>query len=714
MKIKLNRKNKIIAGISVIFVCTVLITAGVFTLVNKAKGESSVEVLEKNKISNLFNIKQAEGDLDDDSSSSSRRSSSSSSSSSSSNTTGNTVSSGSTSSNTSSTTRKSTSKSNTKVATTTQTPSATTTSTPNVTTSTPQQPAATTTQPAATPNSSDGNSGGSTTQPSRAPAKAPAAEEPEEPAGTDETTTDVNNDGYKITINNSITGHTYEAYQIFTGTLYEKDEKKILSNIEWGDNFKSYGPTIIQTFKEDPTFGTYTDLASCQTAADLADFLSNNEGAASQFTSIIGQIIETSDPKIQPVSTTGDTYEITGLDAGYYMIVDKQIANEDDAYSKYLLDVVSNVTMEVKVIKPTLRKTVKENNIIFPEEDTRDTQKYNTATYYGEDSNEYNIIFGLEARIPTNQSETYKEKDKDFLGEYSKYEYSIIDVLDAGFDLENNDEGKLDITVKRADGTEISLDYVFEYIELTADNINNYDLKNTDITYYEGKTVFKISIPNLKGLVENGTLNPGEVITFEYNAKLNENHVIGAMPNATEAYLIYSDNPYNEESTSKTMTSPTYTYSLDLNILKIEHNNSDKLLAGANFEIYEEPELDNPIATIITDERGATSYNSLGAGKYQIKETIAPVGYNRLNENIKLDINIASIDTNNNATWNVEINDNPLVRLDDEEYANLTIANKTGAQLPITGGIGTVIFTVVGIGIMGLAVVALKSNKKED
>lgn len=709
MKIKLNRKNKIIAGISVIFVCTVLITAGVFTLVNKAKGESSVEVLEKNKISNLFNIKQAEGDLDDDSSSSSRRSSSSSS-----NTTGNTVSSGSTSSSTSSTTRKSTSKSNTKVATTTQTPSATTT-TPNATASTPQpqQTASSNPQPTVTPNTSDVSSGGSTAPVPEQPANVPD-EEPEEPAGTDEPAPDVNSDGYKITINNSITGHTYEAYQIFTGTLYEKDEKKILSNIEWGDNFKSYGPTIIQTLKEDPTFGFYDDLASCQTAADLADFLSNNEGAASQFTSIIGQIIETSDPKIQPVSTTGETYEITGLDAGYYMIVDKQIANEDDAYSKYLLDVVSNVTMEVKVIKPTLRKTVKENNITFSTEDIRDTQKYNTATYYGEDSNEYNIIFGLEARIPTNQSETYKEKDKEFLGEYSKYEYSIIDVLDAGFDLENNDEGKLDITVKRADGTEISLDYVFEYIELTADNINNYDLKNTDITYYEGKTVFKISIPNLKGLVENGTLNPGEVITFEYNAKLNENHVIGAMPNATEAYLIYSDNPYNEESTSKTMTSPTYTYSLDLNILKIEHNNSDKLLAGANFEIYEEPELDNPIATIITDENGVASYNSLGAGKYQIKETIAPVGYNRLNGNIKLDIDIASIDANNHATWNVEINEDPLVGLDNEEYANLFVANKTGAQLPITGGIGTVIFTVVGIGIMGLAVVALKSNKNED
>ena len=40
---------------------------------------------------------------------------------------------------------------------------------------------------------------------------------------------------YTITITNAQTGHTYEAYQIFTGDLTVKENgDKILSNIVWG------------------------------------------------------------------------------------------------------------------------------------------------------------------------------------------------------------------------------------------------------------------------------------------------------------------------------------------------------------------------------------------------------------------------------------------------------------------------------------------------
>lgn len=38
---------------------------------------------------------------------------------------------------------------------------------------------------------------------------------------------------YSITINNSAEGHTYEAYQIFTGVLSTKEDgDKVLSNID--------------------------------------------------------------------------------------------------------------------------------------------------------------------------------------------------------------------------------------------------------------------------------------------------------------------------------------------------------------------------------------------------------------------------------------------------------------------------------------------------
>ena len=48
---------------------------------------------------------------------------------------------------------------------------------------------------------------------------------------------------YTITINNSKTGHTYEAYQIFKGTLSENT----LSDIQWGNGVSADGQTALGT-----------------------------------------------------------------------------------------------------------------------------------------------------------------------------------------------------------------------------------------------------------------------------------------------------------------------------------------------------------------------------------------------------------------------------------------------------------------------------------
>ena len=46
---------------------------------------------------------------------------------------------------------------------------------------------------------------------------------------------------YSITINNSAEGHTYEAYQIFTGDL----SGTTLSNIVWGSGVSEAGQTAL-------------------------------------------------------------------------------------------------------------------------------------------------------------------------------------------------------------------------------------------------------------------------------------------------------------------------------------------------------------------------------------------------------------------------------------------------------------------------------------
>ena len=46
---------------------------------------------------------------------------------------------------------------------------------------------------------------------------------------------------YTITINNTATGHTYQAYQIFAGNLETKDGKTLLTNITWGSGVTEAG-----------------------------------------------------------------------------------------------------------------------------------------------------------------------------------------------------------------------------------------------------------------------------------------------------------------------------------------------------------------------------------------------------------------------------------------------------------------------------------------
>ena len=51
---------------------------------------------------------------------------------------------------------------------------------------------------------------------------------------------------YSLTLSGTATGHTYEAYQIFTGDLSTNEGKKVLSNVKWGTGI-TYNKTETET-----------------------------------------------------------------------------------------------------------------------------------------------------------------------------------------------------------------------------------------------------------------------------------------------------------------------------------------------------------------------------------------------------------------------------------------------------------------------------------
>ena len=101
----------------------------------------------------------------------------------------------------------------------------------------------------------------------------------------------------------------------------------------------------------------------------------------------------------------------------------------------------------------------------------------------------------------------------------------------------------------------------------------------------------------------------------------------------------------------------------------------------------------------LTDADGAATFAKYEANgtnyDYYLVETQAPSGYNILDNAVKVNFTDAEVE----ATAGVY---------------TVKVPNSSGIQLPITGGTGTVIFTIIGIALMvGAVVLFVVSRKKE-
>ena len=84
--------------------------------------------------------------------------------------------------------------------------------------------------------------------------------------------------------------------------------------------------------------------------------------------------------------------------------------------------------------------------------------------------------------------------------------------------------------------------------------------------------------------------------------------------------------------------------------------------------------------------------NGLAAGDYWIVETDAPEGYNGVTAPIKVTVTASTDDDVND--WTISKNGT------DEPDKVIDIENRTGSILPGTGGMGTILFTVIGVALV--------------
>ena len=473
---------------------------------------------------------------------------------------------------------------------------------------------------------------------------------------------------YSITINNSAKDHTYEAYQIFTGDL----SGTTLSNIVWGSGVSEAGQTALgDAAAKAETLKTEADAKAFAKA--VAPYLTTAAGSAN--------------------TVTDGKYVISGLAAGYYLVKDQDgsLTGDADAYTEYIIKVVSDTTATPKSSVPTVEKKVK------------DTNDSTGVTSDWQDSADYDIgdsiPFQLKATLANNVSS------------YTTYKVVFHDTLSKG--LTYNNDAKVYIG-----GTET----------------NGFTVTAT--VNADGTTTLTVSCDDVKALGAGNS----SVITVEYTVKLNENAVLGSAGNPNEVYIEYSNNPNKSENgNNETGETPkdvviVFTYKAIIN--KVDSENAP--LTGAAFKLEKLIKGKDGAAGTWTTVKEFTvdetttsfTFSGLDDGQYKLTETKTPAGYNTIDPiyfviEATHDVTADAPTLKTLNAYLTDANGNKQTEMKDGESVNIdlgtvdltagsittTVVNKSGAQLPETGGIGTTIFYVLG-GVLVLAAVVLLVTKK--
>lgn len=476
-------------------------------------------------------------------------------------------------------------------------------------------------------------------------------------------------------------GHTYEVYQIFTGTLSEDNGTKVLSDIKWGKNGinKDTAVTVGESVPE-TVLKEITDVATKSDSEKLA---------------VIEKYVDLTASKTFTTVNSGSTQNVP---AGYYLIkdTDNSYDNQHDAYTQFIVEVAGNVSFQPKTDYPTVEKKVQENS------KTNDTtgdygEKYNDVADYSIGDA---VPFKLIGSIPD-------------MSQYSTYKYTFHDTLAK--------------SLKAPAGTDVKV-----YMSSNKAGSDKQDVTSNFTVTVSGQEI-TVHTNNLKTITD---ISANKYILVEYSAVLNSNAAINKENvtdtdngNINKVYLTYSNNPRNESEAGKTPDDTVIVFTYKIEATKVD-GETKKGLEGVTFRIYkmigdenwyaqvEDGKLNGWVKTannncvLTSGKDGKFSLAGLDDGTYFIEEITPLPGYNSIDP-VEIQVNG---NTNNGQSGNDATSELTSVTFTVGETTEnaITIVNNAGTTLPSTGGMGTTVFYVVGGGLMAVAVVLLVTKKRME
>lgn len=399
---------------------------------------------------------------------------------------------------------------------------------------------------------------------------------------------------------------------------------------------------------------------------------------------------------------------------------------------------LTDESAELKALLADLPQYIEDNSIAAV--DTQTVAAGGTATFADLAMGEYFILPSASTSVyqlmlqkvqptaPASSSDPYTIDDVTFAAKHR--EVNITKVADKT-SVTKNEKVTYTITVDIPTYSDEAIDKMF-WVEDVMDDGLALDVASLKFTIesatvdadaytlttdISGNDTFKISVDNEK-YNTYWKANAAKQLVITYTATLNADTTTVVNTKETNtAKFNYSFYPYTDNREEKTASEEVNTFAIKIN--KYRAGKPTTKLAGAKFDLYRSltaaetaaGETGTPIphtagvpgklleSGLPTDVNGVATFEKYEANgtnyTYYLVETQAPSGYNLLDNAVAVNFTDAAVE----ATAGIYTVD---------------VENSDGFQLPITGGTGTVIFTVIGIVLMGGAVVLFVVSRKRS